>query len=192
MGNAHARKRVKASNFEYIAKSTAFLTPRIVEEYFAKITSECPHGRMTPELFKTIFRLAFPERPEEKLDQLIVEMQNKDGEIATASLLMLIYLFSDGSDDAKLGQIFDLFDEDGNGSISVAELLNLMAYFIEIGEGKSHKVDMATAMAEMYNLGDSDQNEKLEKAEFVRGMKSHEIMRKTLKINTIDTLLGLL
>ena len=31
---------------------------------------------------------------------------------------------------------------------------------------------MATAMAEMYNLGDSDQNEKLEKAEFVRVRKS--------------------
>ena len=30
---------------------------------------------------KAFFRLAFPERPEEKLDQLIVEMQNKDGEI---------------------------------------------------------------------------------------------------------------
>ncbi len=37
-------------------------------------------------------------------------------------------------------QIFNLFDEDGNGNISIEELLNLMAFFIEIGEGKQHKV----------------------------------------------------
>jgi Ca2+-binding EF-hand superfamily protein len=39
-------------------------------------------------------------------------------------------------------QIFNLFDEDGNGNISIEELLNLMAFFIEIGEGKEHKVSM--------------------------------------------------
>ena len=32
-------------------------------------------------------------------------------------------------------QMFNLFDEDGNGSINVAEPLNMMAFFIEIGEG---------------------------------------------------------
>ena len=31
-------------------------------------------------------------------------------------------------------QMFNLFDEDGNGSINVEELLNMMAFFIEIGE----------------------------------------------------------
>ena len=30
-------------------------------------------------------------------------------------------------------QMFNLFDEDGNGSINVEELLNMMAFFIEIG-----------------------------------------------------------
>ena len=29
--------------------------------------------------------------------------------------------------------MFNLFDEDGNGSINVEELLNMMAFFIEIG-----------------------------------------------------------
>ena len=29
--------------------------------------------------------------------------------------------------------MFNLFDEDGNGNINVEELLNMMAFFIEIG-----------------------------------------------------------
>jgi len=192
MGNAQARKRLRSSDFAYIAKHTAFLTKGIVEEYYKKIMAESPEGKMQPEEFKKIFQLAFPERPEDKLDILIEELKNKNGEIAVASLLMMIYLFSDGTPEAKLGQIFDLFDEDGNGSVSVTELLNLMAFFIELGEGKNHKVDMACVMCEMYNLGDSDKNEMLEKNEFIRGMKSHEVTSKILRMNTIDTLLSVL
>ena len=30
--------------------------------------------------------------------------------------------------------MFNLFDEDGNGNISIEELLNMMAFFIEIGK----------------------------------------------------------
>ena len=30
--------------------------------------------------------------------------------------------------------MFNLFDEDGNGTICIDELLNMMAFFIEIGE----------------------------------------------------------
>ena len=40
----------------------------------------------------------------------------------------------------ELQDLINKFDEDGNGNISVEELLNLMAFFIEIGEGKNHKV----------------------------------------------------
>ena len=33
-----------------------------------------------------------------------------------------------------LFQMFNLFDEDGNGPICIDELLNMMAFFIEIGK----------------------------------------------------------
>ena len=47
---------------------------------------------------------------------------------------VLLYLFCDGKTEDNLLGIFNLFDEDGNGTISIDELLNMMAFFIEIGD----------------------------------------------------------
>merc|ERR1712012_734402 len=98
--------------------------------------ARCPDGKMEPEEFKKIFRLAFPERPEDKLDLLAAKVANvekTDGKIPLHTIGMLLYLFCDGKTEDNLGQMFNLFDEDGNGSINVEELLNMMAFFIEIG-----------------------------------------------------------
>ena len=68
--------------------------------------------------------------------------------------------------------MFDLFDEDGNGNISVEELLNMMAFFIEIGMDTGN-VDMASTMAEVFQKGDRNKDDKLNKKEFV--MESIEL-----------------
>merc|ERR1719336_1635745 len=143
-------------------------------------------------MFKKIFRLAFPERPEEKLDALIEKIRNvekTDGSIPIHSIAMLIYLFCDGKTEDNLGQMFNLFDEDGNGSINVEELLNMMAFFIEIG-ADAGSVDLATVMAEMFQSGDRNNDEKLTRAEFEKGMMNHPVISSLLKVKTIDALLS--
>merc|ERR1712107_720125 len=109
MGNAQARKRIKASDFHYLAKFTAFVSNELVEEYYKNLLEKYPDGKMDKEDFIATFHLAFPTRPEDKVMKLAEEMANKDG----------------------------------NKVITIDELLNLMSVFIEIGEGKSHKVDLA-------------------------------------------------
>jgi len=192
MGNAAVRQRVKPADFHYLAKNTAFLTKEVVEEYFDTYVGAVSRGRIESEGFKTIFKLAFPSRPEEKLDLLIKEMEDEEQSIAAGQMMMILFLFSDGALDDNLEHIFRLFDEDGSGFICLDELRNLMAFFIEIGEGKNHKEDMATVMAEMFHLGDKNSDEKLEKAEFIKGMKEHPITAKILRIKKIDELLALL
>merc|ERR1711915_680119 len=95
--------------------------------------------------------------------------------------------FPERPEDNLLG-IFNLFDEDGNGTISIDELLSMMAFFIEIG-ADSGKVDMATVMAEMFQRGDQNKDDKLTKAEFVAGMTGHPVIAKILAHKTIDSLL---
>ena len=86
---------------------------------------------------------------------------------AMFTIAMLLYLFSDATTEENLGQIFNLFDKDGNGSISIDELLDMMAFFIEIGMDTG-KVDMAKTMAEVFQKGDINKDEKLSKVEFVQ------------------------
>ena len=93
MGNAQARNRLKAQDFHYIAKNTAFLTKdvscikirdvieniifEVVSDYYKELIEKYGSlGKMDPEEFKKIFRLAFPERPEEKLDALVEKIRN--------------------------------------------------------------------------------------------------------------------
>ena len=103
-------------------------------------------------------------------------------------------------------KIFNLFDEDGNGNISINELLSMMAFFIEIGMDTGN-VDMAKAMAEVFQRGDTNKDEKLSKNEFVlvslinssttmyyipffvQGMTQHPVTAKILELKTIDGLL---
>ena len=68
--------------------------------------------------------------------------------------------------------MFKLFDEDGNGNISIDELLNMMAFFIELGMDTGN-VDMAKTMAEVFSIGDINRDEKLSKVEFVQVNKSN-------------------
>ena len=57
-----------------------------------------------------------------------------------ANMLILFYMFCGGNMKDNLVGIFNLFDADGNKVITLNELYEIMAVFIEIGEGKDHKV----------------------------------------------------
>merc|ERR1712037_400326 len=176
MGNVAARQRLKFKDFAYIAKNTNFASRGIVEDYYNELIAKCPIGKMDLEQFKVTFRLAFPERPEEKLlllTEKVANVDKTDGMIPLHCMGMLLYLFCDGKTEDNLLGIFNLFDEDGNGTISIDELLNMMAFF----------------MAEMFQKGDQNKDDKLTKAEFVQGMTGHPVIAKILAHKTIDALL---
>ena len=47
-------------------------------------------------------------------------------------------------------------------------------------------------MAEMFQLGDKDKNDVLERDEFIKGMLEHPVTSKILRIKKIDAILELL
>ena len=54
------------------------------------------------------------------------------------------------------------------------------------------QIDLATVMAEMFQLGDKDKNDVLERDEFIKGMLEHPVTSKILRIKKIDAILELL
>ena len=96
MGNAQARQRIKARDFDYLAKFTGFATEEVslfsyesmtncyiqlVENYFDNLMDKYPDGKMETADFIETFKIAFPERPDDKIQKLAVNMSNKDGKI---------------------------------------------------------------------------------------------------------------
>merc|ERR1712080_357660 len=192
MGNAQVRASMKPENLDYIAKNTRLMSREVVTEYFNKYVGVVSSGRIEADGFKEIFNLAFPSRPLDKLDLLTKELVDEDDTIAIGQLLFLLYMFSGAKCTDTLSQMFKLFDADNSKFICLNELRELMAYFIEVGEGKNHTNDPAKIMAEMFHRGDADGNEQLDHDEFIKGMLEHPVTRKILEIKTIDGLIELL
>lgn len=136
---------------------SSFNILQLVEEYYDLLMDKYPDGKMSIEDFINTFKIAFPERPEDKIKKLATNMANKDDKIcnfqdiycsgllkicilAMANMLILFYMFCGGNMKDNLVGIFNLFDADGNKVITLNELYEIMAVFIEIGEGKDHKV----------------------------------------------------
>merc|ERR1712189_169795 len=138
------------------------------------------------------FSILHFQKKQDKVEKLADKLRNvekTDGTIPMFTIAMLLFWFSDGPVDENLGEMFKLFDEDGNGSISIDELLNMMAFFIELGMDTGN-VDMAKTMAEVFSLGDINKDEKLSKIEFVQGMKQHPVTAKLMSVKKIDDLLA--
>ena len=52
-----------------------------MEEYFDVLMEKYPNGKMSIEDFINTFKIAFPERPEDKIQKLATNMANKDDKI---------------------------------------------------------------------------------------------------------------
>ena len=89
MGNAQARRRLNAKDFQYIAKNTALLNMQIVTEYFTELVQKYPDGKMEAEDFKRIIHLAFPERNQDKVNQLAEKLRNVEKTDGTIRKSML-------------------------------------------------------------------------------------------------------
>merc|ERR1712126_690997 len=192
MGNSQARQRIKARDFEYLAKNTRFATLELVEEYFDTLMEKYPDGKMEVDDFKKTFFIAFPAKPEEKVEKLSERLANKDGKISMANMLILFYLFSDGKLEDNLVGIFNLFDADGNKIITLNELYEIMAVFIEISEGKDNQIDLAKTMADMFKKADINKDEVMDLKEFQRGVMDHPVTGKIFQIKKIDAILELM
>ena len=126
MGNAQARRRLNAKDFQYIATNTALLNMQIVTEYYTELVNKYQDGKMEVDDFKKIFHLAFPERNEAKVDQLAEKLRNvekTDGKIreiiklinnqhfyeniisALFTIAMLLFWFSDGPLEENLAEV---------------------------------------------------------------------------------------
>jgi len=190
MGNVQARQRIKAEDFEYLCKFTGFVSFELLNSRYDELMEKYKDGNMEKADFIQTFHVAFPTRPEDKVNRLAEELANKDGKISMANMMILFYLFCSGKTEDNLAGMFNLFDMDGNKGINISELYEMMASFIEIAEGKDNQVDLAVTVAEVFNIGDRNKDDKLTFEEFHKGMFGHPLTDKILRERSLDSLLA--
>ena len=62
---------------------------QLVENYFDNLMDKYPDGKMATADFIETFKIAFPERPDDKIQKLAVNMSNKDGKICESFFVEL-------------------------------------------------------------------------------------------------------
>merc|ERR1712109_384092 len=105
-------------DFDYLAKFTGFVTCELVEEYFDMCMDKYPDGKMDKDTFIKMFNIAFPTRPMEKVQVLADELENANGKISMANMLILFYLFYLAK---VMAEMFKLGDKNKDDVLELAE-----------------------------------------------------------------------
>merc|ERR1712198_39147 len=77
MGNAQARQRIKARDFDYLAKFTGFATDECVEHYFDTLMDKYPDGKMSVRISLTHSKWHFLRDLKKKFKNLLKTWQTR-------------------------------------------------------------------------------------------------------------------
>merc|ERR1712168_715990 len=141
---------------EVLLKRTKF-NKEDIEKWYKIFMKSHPDGKMSRDQFHDIYGKVYTE--EESISENIFKSfdHNGDGEVSFRELMITLSLSNAGSPEEKLKWLFDVYDLDGNGKITLDEVRN---------------------MADIFNDVDLDKNGYWTLDEFEAGVKKHPFLKK--------------
>ena len=107
--------------------------------------------------------------------------RNNDGSISFPELMLALSVTMLGSEKEKMEWAFEIFDEDGNGEISLVEMEELLKGIDDHTNGESDETRTGK-IADIFKIVDTDSNGFLSREEFIEGMKLHPTFSKLLSM----------
>lgn len=157
-----------------------------VRRWYKKFMRDYPTGQMEKENFHAVFGKVYKSGP--MSDRIFAKLdRNRDGSISFGELMVALSVTMLGTEKEKMEWAFEIFDEDGNGQISLEELSELLKGIDDSSPGTHGEVAdtdevRRKRIASIFKLVDTDSSGFLSRDEFMEGMRSHPTFSKLLSI----------
>ncbi|KAJ8345582.1 hypothetical protein SKAU_G00297750 [Synaphobranchus kaupii] len=154
--------------------------------WYQSFLKECPSGRISKEQFDGIYASFFPDADPSAYAHHVFRSfdTNSDGTLDFREYIVALHLTSSGKTLQKLEWAFNLYDVDGNGTISKNEIQEIVKSIFNMisAEDQKNLPDDENAPEKradkIWTFFGKKENDKISEGEFIQGvMDNTEILR---------------
>ena len=156
---------------DQLLQSTKFKKEEI-RKWYKDFRRDCPSGEMSRENFYDLYNQLFHTEDQSLVKKgLIFDSfdRNKDEQISFQELMTTLSVLRRGPMTEKMEWLFDLYDIDGNGQISLEELTAIADCLRDVGTYQFSLEKMGAIFEDM----DTSRDGLVTKDEFLEGVKAH-------------------